>query len=226
MSDEIIHLTSCCGNLFVTFSSGKTRAGVRAGPSSPTPTTQTLPIISIRTGRRRVVLATPVTTAPPRPAACTPARPLPHSLSCPRPCILDYASDCFFSISVFFMSSTFTFHPFAVFPYSSWISNTDLSIFFGYVSGCCPDLILVCVCVRTRRTQRLKTLVDCEKAIESLETVARLDAIKQGHIAEIPIGQALNFIHSISRISAPAELHSKVMKISHPEASTPFCCVQ
>lgn len=96
MSDEIIHLTSCCGNLFVTFSSGKTRAGVRAGPSSPTPTTQTLPIISIRTGRRRVVLATPVTTAPPRPAACTPARPLPHSLSCPRPCILDYASDCFF----------------------------------------------------------------------------------------------------------------------------------
>lgn len=112
------------------------------------------------------------------------------------------------------MSSTFTFHPLAVFPYSSWISNTDLSIFFGYVSGCCPDLILVCVCVRTRRTQRLKTLVDCEKAIESLETVARLDAIKQGHIAEIPIGQALNFIHSISRISAPAELHSKVMKLT------------
>lgn len=35
MSDEIIHLTSCGGNLFTTFPSGKTRAGVRAGLSSP-----------------------------------------------------------------------------------------------------------------------------------------------------------------------------------------------
>lgn len=105
LSGEIIHLTSCSGNLFVTFWSGKTRTGVRAGPSLETPATQTLPIISIRTGRRRVALATPVSTTPPRPAACTPARPLPHPLARGLP-----QEDNFFCHSILAISSSTRFY--------------------------------------------------------------------------------------------------------------------